>query len=140
MVAKPKELIRYPELVRNLVIRDLNVGHKNSVPGFLWSPLNRLGMIVIFAIVLSIMLPNNTIECFPVFILRAPPTFFAFSLDMQRLAYILNPTASLIASHRVVLYHGAPPVLDFPFLTFVTAVVFLDLVFLRYSPIFGEEL
>lgn len=70
-------------------------------------------------------------------------TPFGFSLDIQRLAYILNPMASLIASYRVILYHGAPPALDFLFRTLVTALAFLVggyLVFLRYSRVFAEEL
>jgi len=264
-----KELIRYRELVRNLVIRDLKVRYKNSVLGFLWSLLNPLGMMVIMTIVFTIMLPNNVIDRFPVFVLcallpwnffsssvmtsihsivgnahlikkvyfprevlplsavlanlvnfllamtvlfgmmfvfRTPltvwalllpvvvlvqliftlglafflstlnvfyrdtaaimevamlawffltpvfypitilphyRTIFGLPLDIQRLAYILNPMASLIASYRVILYHGAPPAFDFLARTVVTSltVLFLGyLVFVRYSRVFAEQL
>jgi len=269
VVARLRELIQYRELVRNLVVRDLKVRYKNSVLGFLWSLLNPLMMMVIFTVVFTIMLPNNTIDRFPVFVLcallpwnffsssvmtsvhsvvgsahlikkvyfpreviplstvlanlanfllamivlfgmmfvfRTPltvwalllpvivlvqviftlglafllstlnvfyrdtaaimdvamlawffltpvfypitilphyRTLFGLSLDIQRLAYILNPMASLIASYRVILYHGAPPAFDFLARTVVTSLVLLSLgylVFVRYSKIFAEQL
>jgi ABC-type polysaccharide/polyol phosphate export permease len=268
-VARLRELVQYRELVKNLVIRDLKVRYKNSVLGFLWSLLNPLMMMVIFTVVFTIMLPNNTIDRFPVFVLcallpwnffsssvmtsmhsivgnahlikkvyfprevlplsavlanlvnfllamtvlfgmifvfRTPltvwalllpvvviiqliftlglafflstlnvfyrdtaaimdvamlawffltpvfypitilphyRTIFGFALDIQRLAYILNPMASIIASYRVILYHGAPPAFDFLARTAVTSLALLSLgylVFLRYSKIFAEQL
>jgi lipopolysaccharide transport system permease protein len=54
----------------------------------------------------------------------------------------LNPMASIIASYRDLLYWGAPTGLDFLLRTAVTALIVLILgylVFLRYSPRFGEE-
>jgi len=54
----------------------------------------------------------------------------------------LNPMASLIASYRDLLYRGAPTGLDFLLRTAVTSLIVLVagyLVFLRYSPRFGEE-
>jgi len=268
-VARLRELVQYRELVKNLVIRDLKVRYKNSVLGFLWSLLNPLMMMVIFTVVFTIMLPNNTIDRFPVFVLcallpwnffsssvmtsihsivgnahlikkvyfprevlplsavlanlvnfllamtvlfgmifvfRTPltvwalllpvvviiqliftlglafflstlnvfyrdtaaimdvamlawffltpvfypitilphyRTLFGFALDIQRLAYILNPMASIIASYRVILYNGAPPAFDFLIRTAVTSLVLLSLgyfVFLRYSRVFAEQL
>ena len=54
----------------------------------------------------------------------------------------LNPVASFIASYRDLLYRGAPTGLDFLLRTAATALIVLVvgyLVFLRYSPRFGEE-
>jgi len=54
----------------------------------------------------------------------------------------LNPMASIIASYRDLLYRGAPTGLDFLLRTAVTALIVLILgylIFLRYSPRFGEE-
>jgi len=262
------ELIRYRELVKNLVIRDLKVRYKNSFLGFLWCLINPLLLMIVFTIVFTVMMPNNTIEKFPVFLLCAllPWNFFSASvigsirsivdnahlikkvyfprevlplsvvlsnlvhfllalsvlfgmlfvfkirltlwalllpliiliqliftigiafflstmnvfyrdtqvimevvmlawffltpifypiqilphhypllgleLDIWRLTYILNPMASLIASYRVILYHGAPPAFDFLSRTFVTALGFLVfgyLFFLKYSKVFAEE-
>jgi ABC-type polysaccharide/polyol phosphate export permease len=65
------------------------------------------------------------------------------SLPIQRLAYILNPMASIIASYRDTMYRGAQPALDFFVRSAVTAVVVLVLgyiVFHRFSSAFAEEL
>lgn len=64
------------------------------------------------------------------------------SYDVQRWMRILNPMASIIATYRDILYWGAKPGWDFFFRTAVTAAVFLIagyLIFLRFSPAFGEE-
>ena len=62
--------------------------------------------------------------------------------DAQLWLRRLNPMASIIASYRDLLYHGAPTGLDFLLRTAVTALIVLVagyLVFLRYSVRFGEE-
>ena len=89
----------------------------------------------------------------PVFypIERLPQSFVAFGIDLpvQRLMYILNPMASLIASYRSILYGSydggppGPPAADFFIRTAATAFVFLVtgyLFFAHHSPRFGEEL
>jgi ABC-type polysaccharide/polyol phosphate export permease len=65
------------------------------------------------------------------------------SFDVQRWFRILNPMASIIASYRDILYWGAQPGLDFFMRTAATALFFLIvgyLIFLRYCPVFGEEI
>lgn len=268
MVVKLAELIRYRELVKNLVLRDLKARYKNSILGLFWSLLNPLFTMLVFTVVFTFMMPNNQISKFPVFLLCAllPWNFFqaalmgctnsivdnatlvkkvyfprealplstvlsnfvnfllallvlfvmiwafripltrqvlwlpvimitqlvftlglglilattnvfyrdtglilgvvlqawffltpiiypidilptqrsilGLTLNIHRLAYILNPMASIISSYRVVLYHGARPALDFMLRTLVTAVATLVLgyaIFSRYSGTFGEE-
>jgi len=54
----------------------------------------------------------------------------------------LNPMASIIASYQDILYWGAPTGWDFLLRTAVTSLAILVvgyLIFLRYSPRFGEE-
>ena len=86
-----RELVRYRELVKNLVIRDLKVRYKNSVLGFFWSLVNPLMMMAVFTVVFKIMLPNNSIARFPVFVLCAllPWNFFNTSL-LGALGSIVN--------------------------------------------------
>lgn len=76
------ELVRYRELVRNLVIRDLKARYKNSVLGFLWSLLNPLLMMIVFTVVFTVMLPNN-VPKYPVFVLCAllPWNWFSGSIS-----------------------------------------------------------
>lgn len=253
----------------NLVSRDLKVRYKNSVLGIVWSMLNPLGMMLVFTIVFTVLLPNNSVERFPIFllcgllpwnwfsgavmgsiysvvmnahlvkkvyfprevlplsvvlanlvhflialivlfammyVLQTPltpwvlllplliviqfvftlglsfflsainvyyrdtamimdvlmlalffltPVFytmdivpqykeiFGFDVPVQRLAYIVNPLASLIASYRVILYNGAPPAIDFLLRTIVTSIAALVLGYIffhRLSRSFGEVL
>jgi len=90
------ELIRYRELVSNLVIRNLKVRYKNSALGFLWSLLSPLAMMMVFTVVFTFMMPNNAIRKFPVFVLCAllPWSFFRDSV-MRSIASIVG-NASLI--------------------------------------------
>jgi len=69
-------------------------------------------------------------------------TVLRITFDAQLWLRRLNPMASIIASYRDLLYHGAPTGLDFLLRTAVTALIVLVigyLVFLRYSSRFGEE-
>jgi ABC-type polysaccharide/polyol phosphate export permease len=62
---------------------------------------------------------------------------------IQRLVYILNPMASIIASYRDTLYWGAQPALDFFARSTLTAIIILALgyaVFRRFSSSLAEEL
>ena len=63
------ELIRYRELVVNLVKRELKARYKNSALGFFWSLLNPLGMTLVFTFVFTVMMPNSRIANFPIFFL-----------------------------------------------------------------------
>lgn len=67
--ARVRELYAYRELVSNLVARDLKARYKNSVLGFVWSLLNPLAMMVVFTVVFTVMLPNNQMPNYPIFIL-----------------------------------------------------------------------
>jgi len=82
MLAKLTELIKYRELVKNLVLRDLRARYKNSALGFLWSLLNPLLTMLVFTVVFTFMMPNNVIPKFPVFLLCAllPWNFFSTAL------------------------------------------------------------
>ena len=85
---------------------------------------------------------------YPIDLLPTSHQVMGITLPVQRLMYILNPMASIIASYRTLLYgsiNGAPPgppAWDFFSRTVVTCLVFLLLgyaIFTHYSPRFGEE-
>lgn len=73
-----RELLRYRNLIANLVLRDLKARYKNSVFGFLWSLLNPLGMMLVFTIVFTVLLPSQ-VERYPIFLLCGllPWNFFS---------------------------------------------------------------
>lgn len=83
LAAHIREVWRYRELIRSLVVRDLKARYKGSVLGFMWSLLNPLGMMLVFTIVFTILLPNQ-IERFPVFLLSGllPWNFFSGGVMM----------------------------------------------------------
>ena len=76
------ELFSYHELIESLVVRDLKVRYKNSILGFAWSLLNPLLLMLVFTVVFTVMLPNQSIPRFPVFLLCAllPWNFFNTSV------------------------------------------------------------
>jgi len=47
------DIIRYRELLRNLISRELTVRYKRSILGFLWTMLNPLLMMIIFTAIFS---------------------------------------------------------------------------------------
>ena len=85
---------------------------------------------------------------YPIDILPTQATVWGIQLPVQRLAYILNPMASLIASYRSILYGSieggppGPPAFDFFLRTTLTALAVLALgyaIFSRYRSVFAEE-
>lgn len=89
-----RELWSYRELILNLVIRELKARYKNSVFGFLWSLLNPLGMMLVFTLVFTVMVPNTQLQKFPIFFLCGflPWQFFVTGITsgMHSLVYNSN--------------------------------------------------
>jgi lipopolysaccharide transport system permease protein len=73
------ELYRFRELIYNLTVRELKVRYKNSALGFFWSLLNPLGMMIVFTIVFTVMMPSYNIPKYPIFLLCGllPWNFFS---------------------------------------------------------------
>lgn len=69
-------------------------------------------------------------------------TVFGIEVPIQRLTYILNPMASIVATYRDILYYGRPIGWDFFLRTIVTAIIVLLIgyaVFHRLQKRFAEE-
>ena len=82
MLDRLRELMRFRDLLFNLVVRDLKVRYRNSVLGILWSWLNPLFMMVVYTVVFTVMYSGNfgiERKMFPVFILVGllPWNFFS---------------------------------------------------------------
>lgn len=90
------ELAKYRELIVNLTIRELKARYKNSVLGFFWSLLNPLGMMLVFTVVFTFLMPNNQIQNFPVFLLCGllPWNFFS--------AGVMTGTNSIVSNSNLV--------------------------------------
>lgn len=74
--------------------------------------------------------------------LPASKVILGITIPVQRLTYILNPMASIVATYRDILYYGRPIGWDFFLRTIVTAVIVLLIgyaVFHRLQKRFAEE-
>ena len=79
---------------------------------------------------------------YPITAVRDQYTVLGVTFNLQLWWRRLNPMASIIASYRDILYWGAPSGIDFLLRTALTCLATLVigyLIFLRYSPRFGEE-
>jgi len=79
---------------------------------------------------------------YPLTIVPEQHVLLGLTINVRLWLRRLNPMASIIASYRDALYWGAPTGLDFLLRTALTSLVVLVvgyLVFLHYSPRFGEE-
>jgi lipopolysaccharide transport system permease protein len=75
--------------------------------------------------------------------LSATRVVFGTEVPVSRIAFILNPMASIIAAYRDAIYYGRMIGLDFFFRTAITSVIVLVIgywFFQRYNWRFGEEL
>ncbi len=79
-----RQLFRYRELIKNLVLKDLKLKYRDSTLGFLWSLANPLLLILVYSFVFTRVLRVD-IPNFPYFLLIGilPWTFFASSLTMS---------------------------------------------------------
>lgn len=81
IVANLRELARYHELVRNLVVRDIKVRYKNSTLGFFWSLINPMAQVfiitLVFKFVIRIGFPNYSAYVLAGFL---PWTFFQMAI------------------------------------------------------------
>jgi ABC-type polysaccharide/polyol phosphate export permease len=68
MVDEVRELVRYRDLVRNLVRRNVTARYKRSVLGVLWTLLDPLLLMIVMAVVFGTLLAKST-PSYPVFLL-----------------------------------------------------------------------
>jgi lipopolysaccharide transport system permease protein len=90
------ELIRYRELIWNLVVKELKVRYKNSVFGFFWTLLNPLLMMVVLTVVFTVMIPATGIKQFPVFLLCGLLPWNFFTGSVMRGAHSIVNYADMI--------------------------------------------
>ncbi len=82
-------LYGYRELLRNLVSKDLKLKYRGSVFGFLWSLLNPLLMIVVYAVAFK-------------FILQVPGEGFVFRLMLGQLAWTFFASSAAMSTGAII--------------------------------------
>ena len=91
-----RELWRYRELIRNLVVRDLKVRYKNSLLGVAWSWLNPLLMMVVYTVFFTVFLRNADIPRYPVFVMTGLLSWNFFSDSIVSVTGCIVGNAHLI--------------------------------------------
>ncbi len=119
------EIYHHKFLLRNLVVRDLKARYKNSILGVLWSLLNPLLMMLVYTTLFTILIPNDDIPNYPIFILVAliPWQFLSSTLTQGTASVTGNaPIVKKIYFPRILL-PGA--VLLSNFINFLLACIIL---------------
>jgi ABC-type polysaccharide/polyol phosphate export permease len=89
-------LIRHRSLIQSLVARELTARYRGSVLGFFWSFVNPLLLLLIYALVFGVLLPNRAVEPYALFLFCGilPWTWFSASL--------LESSSSLVAGGNLI--------------------------------------
>jgi len=79
-----------------MVVRDLKGRYKSSVLGFFWSLLNPLLMMLVFTVIFTLIMPNNQVRSYPIFLLCGllPWNYFT--------AGVLSSVSSVIGNGNLV--------------------------------------
>ena len=96
LLTRLRELLRYRELIRNLVVSDVKARYKNSLLGFVWSLLNPLAMMMVFTVVFGVLWPNQQLENYPIFLLCGLLPWNYFS------ASIIGSSNSIVAQANLI--------------------------------------
>lgn len=86
-----KELYKYREMLKNLVIKDLRTRYKGSILGFLWTFVNPLLQLLIYSVIFSTIMRINIDKYYMFqFVALLPWIFFATSVQVSTTSIIFN--------------------------------------------------
>ncbi len=95
--------LKYKDLLRELVIRDIKLKYRRSVLGYLWSILNPLFIMIIMTIVFSMMFRRN-IENYPVYLFTGRMLFEFTTGSTRQAMNSVTGNAALIKKTYVPKY------------------------------------
>lgn len=107
-------MVRYRELLKNLVLKDLKLKYRGSIFGFLWSLVNPLIMITVYTVVFT-------------FILRVRSEGFAFFILIGILAWTSFAQAVTMSSGAIIDNAALIKSLNFPRAILPTSAVLFNL-------------
>jgi ABC-type polysaccharide/polyol phosphate export permease len=103
VVRRLREVWKYREMIRNLVVRDLKVRYKSSLLGVAWSWLNPLLMMVVYTVLFTVLLRNTDIPCYPVFLLSGLLAWNFFNDT------VIQATGSIVNNAQLIKKVYFPP-------------------------------
>ena len=86
-----RELIKYKEFLKNLVLKDLRIRYKRSILGYFWTMLNPLLMMIVFSVIFSLLLRFD-MKNYSVYLITGilPWNFFVQSVIISNMSIITN--------------------------------------------------
>ena len=124
-----KNLQRYRDLLRELVIRDIKIKYRRSMLGVFWSFLNPLFTMIVMTMIFSTFFARN-IDNFPVYLLTGRLLFDFYSHGSKAAMRSIRSNASLIKKVYVPKYiYPLSSVLS-TFVTFAISLLVLFMVML----------
>ena len=95
--------LRYKDLLKQLVTKDLKLKYRRSFLGYIWSVLNPLLVMIVMAIVFSSMFSRN-IENFPVYLFCGQILFNFMNQSTHQALSSINGNAALLKKTYVPKY------------------------------------
>jgi lipopolysaccharide transport system permease protein len=99
-VAIYADLIRYPELFRNLFRRELQVKYKGSLLGVAWTLVNPVALMAVYTLVFSVLWKATGIKHYPLFVISGLAVWTFFQSSVQMASSSLLGQSSLITQVR----------------------------------------
>lgn len=124
-----QNFLRYRELLKELVNRDIKTKYRRSFLGIMWSVLNPLGMMVIMTIVFSHVFRQN-IENFPVYLMCGQVIFNFYNEASNMAMTSILGNASLIKKVYVPKYLFPTAKVCSSFVNLLTSFIALTIVVL----------
>lgn len=98
-----QEFIKYKDLLKLLVTRDIKLKYRRSFLGYLWSVLNPLMIMIVMTIVFSTMF-NRNIENFPVYLFCGQLLFNYMNNSTHQAIFSITSNAALLKKTYVPKY------------------------------------
>ena len=98
-----RELWRYRDLLKLLVLRDIRLKYRRSFLGYVWSILNPLLVMTVMTVVFSTMF-SREIENFPVYLFSGQLLFNFMNNSSHQAIFSLSGNASLLKKTYVPKY------------------------------------
>lgn len=103
LYARINVFLKYKDLLKQLVTKDLKLKYRRSFLGYLWSVLNPLLVMIVMAIVFSSMFKRD-IENFPVYLFCGQILFNFMNLSTHQALSSINGNAALLKKTYVPKY------------------------------------
>ena len=103
MIERINVLIRYKDLLRELVVRDVKLKYRRSFLGYLWSILSPLLIMIVMTIVFSQMFDRG-IDNFPVYLLTGSALFEFVNSSTHMAMYSVLDNSALLKKIYVPKY------------------------------------